>query len=54
MQWDNDVNAREVQAQTVDQMRIEELLCEMRKLEKRIQFYDKGFRLFTKRFKFEM
>ena len=42
-QQDNDVNVKGFQEQTANQKRIEELLYEIRKLERGIQFYDKGF-----------
>ena len=42
-QRDNNVNAMRFQEQIASQKRIEELLSKIRRLERRIQFYDKGF-----------
>ena len=42
-QWGNDVNARSVQAQILDQKRDGEFLFEIKRLERRIQFNEKGF-----------
>ena len=42
-QPDNDVNVKGVQVQTTNQKRVEELLFEIERLEKRIQVYEKVF-----------
>ena len=37
------MNAKRFQEQTTDQMRIDELLFEIKRLERKIQVYEKGF-----------